>query len=243
MTTPKSDRKMSLGLKLVIYAGVGAGLAVAGWCVCRTWIDWYTIGGDEGEWAIRGTRGDFWGGHLAPMASFFGVLLMFIALLLQKEELRYQREDLALSFKEQQQSRKAAQAQAESLDQHTAELHQQNQVAQFQNDVQFVEFSAQLALDLQVQPTPTKERWETPVSTAMRYICRRAVEDPERALDLVDLFELSLLRRHGFNLTCRPYLVRAAAGFAQLQTIDGAHQCESWINTACRRIDTIGGAL
>jgi hypothetical protein len=45
------------------------------------------------RWDMRGTMGDFYGGHLAAFSGIAAFLLMFAAFLLQKQELESQREE------------------------------------------------------------------------------------------------------------------------------------------------------
>ncbi len=238
MTTSESEDRMPPGTRLVIIAVSLVGIAGITWVSLQAWSDWCDIAGGQDTWIIRGASGDFWGGHFGTLAGFVGIALMFIALLLQKAELSLQRNELRLSRVELSESRKVAQAQAVSLDEHTVELRQQKQVAQFQNDVQFTEHMARLALDLYATAS-THERWKTAASTAMRYICRRALEDPERALDLVDLFELSLLRQPNVNVSSRSYLWPAVRLVGRGLGEVGAGESETWEALALDRIDRI----
>jgi hypothetical protein len=63
-------------------------------------------------WASAGQRGDFIGGHLSAAASLTAAGLFFVAILLQRDELREQRNELKLS-------REIANKQAKEMEQQT----------------------------------------------------------------------------------------------------------------------------
>lgn len=65
----------------------------------------------EGKWEEAAWKGDFWGGHLASGCTAAGVFLFFLAIMLQREELKSQREELELTRDEMRQSRGVAETQ------------------------------------------------------------------------------------------------------------------------------------
>ena len=50
-----------------------------------------------GDWATAGQRGDYAGGHLSAAGSLVAAILLFLAIMLQREELQAQREELKLA--------------------------------------------------------------------------------------------------------------------------------------------------
>jgi len=95
---------------------VGIGFLVASWV-------------QGADWQERGQRGDQFGGHLSAAGSIAGAILLFVAILLQRdsireqakavnmqrEELELQREELAATRKEMEQARQVHEGQREAL--------------------------------------------------------------------------------------------------------------------------------
>lgn len=96
--------------KATIFLLIGVGVVVVA-AVVLVWLDWPP----NGDWAVAGVRGDFWGGHISPAASLVAALLFVIAILLQYQELKLQRHELAATRQEMAAAREVHEQQAEAL--------------------------------------------------------------------------------------------------------------------------------
>ena len=67
----------------------------------------------DGNWPLAANKGDFWGGHLASGCAIASVFLFFMAILLQRDELREQRKELELTVEEMRQNRAIAETHLE----------------------------------------------------------------------------------------------------------------------------------
>jgi hypothetical protein len=65
----------------------------------------------DGNWEVAAWAGDFWGGNLASGCTLAGVLLFFLAIMLQGQEIKGQREEIQLSRAEMRQTREVAETQ------------------------------------------------------------------------------------------------------------------------------------
>jgi len=95
------------------YAWVALGLAslallLAGVLTCFDYAN-----GDD--WAVRGARGDFWGGHWAAATGLAGIFLAFAAFVMQRDELRRQSEQLELQRDELELTREEMRLQRREL--------------------------------------------------------------------------------------------------------------------------------
>jgi hypothetical protein len=225
MTTSQSDDKPRTWNRCIVILIVGLVAAAVVWFVCRTLEDWYTIGADPVAWEIRGTRGDFWGGHLAPIIGLLSFLLMFAALLLQTAELKEQRRDI-------KKTGEAAKSQARSLDEHTVELRQQNNVAQFQADIAFLDLLASRVLVVDNR----RMKAVAVLNLAAKTIVYRAKSDPERALDMVEFFEVSIVLGGRVGQSVMTALEHAVEIYApELGKRSDEHQL-TWLAEATSRV-------
>jgi hypothetical protein len=71
---------------------------------------------ETGNWNESGTRGDWFGGHIASGGSLAGSLLFFAALWLQRRDLQLQREELTRTREEMAEARKVHDAQRVQLE-------------------------------------------------------------------------------------------------------------------------------
>lgn len=70
---------------------------------------------EQAEWAIRGTKGDYYGGIIGAGVGLASTFAFLAALFIQARQVGLQRKDLEATLKELKQSKNAAQAQAEAL--------------------------------------------------------------------------------------------------------------------------------
>lgn len=109
----------------VIFAGIlllaGIALTIYDGSETSTHIDWES----------PGIRGDFYGGHLAAASALAGTLLLFSAVLMQRNELKLQRIELS-------ESRKVAAEQARALERQVEELQKQNKIVRRRNDCELI---------------------------------------------------------------------------------------------------------
>ena len=90
MTTESEKDKKSVAEKRAGWYTIAA-FGFLGFMIVILLLDGYRTD----DWAQRGSRGDFWGGHIAAGASVAGTLLFFAALTLQRVELEQQRTELS----------------------------------------------------------------------------------------------------------------------------------------------------
>lgn len=111
----------------VIFAGI---LLLAG--IALTFYD-FSETSTHIDWESPGIRGDFYGGHLAAASALAGTLLLFSAVLMQRNELKLQRIELS-------ESRKVAAEQARALEEQVEVLQKQNTIVRRRNDFELIIF-------------------------------------------------------------------------------------------------------